>query len=720
VGYRDKGERSREDRDRRPPLANWSSAAEFGDATIDRPTPLNGRRDRAGRRVERGTRQSDLPTQRIRSDASGWSTITPVDEQYDDDPGADRRYADDDRDTAPPRFDTRPHLGPATGDPDELRRRRGRYSDDEQEPASDPRSWRGYDDQPARPRDTGPRPHYGGEPRFAEDEPRHSRRSIEEGPRRSRRALEESTRRAGDDEPRTRRHAYSDDPLGRPDISDLSSPRDRSASEPASRQYSDDSDLGSWRTRQTTEFESWRTENADAQRWRSETLSWRTRESIEVDTTDVDRPGTRAIGSSQSATGSQGRHADLSELETWRSETGTWRTRDTATTGSWRMPPASDDLSSPAGDTGEWRSRTTPETGSWSRSRGQWVPGTDDTGEQPDFTVRRYDDTGEISKDMLQATGGRILDYDEFYDAGRRGDDSGERRAGRRRVVDDLDGDRIGGLVGDRSDERPGRRTAGRFEGRPDEGRSDDDRPDTAARAPAGTRGSPRAPSPRSEEPGDGYRDVGEEPSRRSRYPHPDDDAPRYRAGRRSVGEPRTGRHASAGFDGEPERRPARAGARRAPAYAGPPGVADSVITPRASGGRAELVRVGRRPTVAEEAEDDAEEVAYGYAGAGLAAVSWFGLPIGAFLLWAVFLGGTARADCVGAAGRTCPAPRDAAFTTFAAHLPQVAVAIALSFFVALLIRLVSPFWRPATVGFAGSVVGAGVATVLFTVLNSG
>jgi hypothetical protein len=152
--------------------------------------------------------------------------------------------------------------------------------------------------------------------------------------------------------------------------------------------------------------------------------------------------------------------------------------------------------------------------------------------------------------------------------------------------------------------------------------------------------------------------------------------------------------------------------------YAGPRGVADSVITPRAAGGRSELVRVGRRPTVAEEDEDDEDDVAYGYAGAGFASIAWFGLPIGAFLLWAVFLGGTARADCVDAAGRPCPTPRDAAFITFAAHLPQVGVAIVLSVIVALLIRLVSPFWRPATVGFAASVVGAGVTTVLFTVLN--
>jgi hypothetical protein len=154
--------------------------------------------------------------------------------------------------------------------------------------------------------------------------------------------------------------------------------------------------------------------------------------------------------------------------------------------------------------------------------------------------------------------------------------------------------------------------------------------------------------------------------------------------------------------------------------YSGPRGSTDSAITPRAYPDRGGLVGVGRLPDLAEQDEDDVDEVPYGYARAGFASVAWFGLPIGAFLLWAVLLGGTARADCVDAGGRPCPAPRDTAFAAFAAHLPQVGVAIVLSILVALLIRLMSPFWRPATVGFAASVVGGGIATVLFTIQNGG
>src|SRR6266536_4132665 len=75
-------------------------------------------------------------------------------------------------------------------------------------------------------------------------------------------------------------------------------------------------------------------------------------------------------------------------------------------------------------------------------------------------------------------------------------------------------------------------------------------------------------------------------------------------------------------------------------------------------------------------------------------------------------------ADCVDAGGRPCPAPREAAFATFYAHLPQVGVAVVLSVLIALFIRLLAPLWRPSTIGFAASVVGAGVTTVVFTVLN--
>ena len=47
-------------------------------------------------------------------------------------------------------------------------------------------------------------------------------------------------------------------------------------------------------------------------------------------------------------------------------------------------------------------------------------------------------------------------------------------------------------------------------------------------------------------------------------------------------------------------------------------------------------------------------------------------------------------------------------------------MAIALSLVVAMLIRWITSTWRGLTVGFAATVVGAGVTTVLFSVLGNG
>ena len=366
----------------------------------------------------------------------------------------------------------------------------------------------------------------------------------------------------------------------------------------------------------------------------------------------------------------RGAHAalgDSSALDTWKSETGTWRTSDTTATGSWQKPTSFD-----AGgtDTGAWRTRTTPETGSWSRSRGEFVPNDGDAGEQPNFAVRRFDETGEIPRDMLPAGRGRVLDHDDFYEAGRtradrrdrdddRRDDDGRPPRRRRPVEDDID------------DERPRRRPNRALAG----GRRDDEDDDFRERPRERARTRP--------------------------------------ATRESV----SGRHSSRMYD-EDERRPASGSTRRG---------AGSRYSEAGRGvvryDRTMVVPISTRPAFDDEDEDDeddtAEDATRAYARAGFASVAWFSGPLAAFLLWAVFFAGPARADCVDAAGRPCPAPRETALATFMDHLPQVGVAVVLSVIVALLIRLMAPLWRPATIGFAASVVGAGVTTVLFTVLNS-
>ncbi|HZN71840.1 MAG TPA: hypothetical protein VFC00_09210 [Micromonosporaceae bacterium] len=95
----------------------------------------------------------------------------------------------------------------------------------------------------------------------------------------------------------------------------------------------------------------------------------------------------------------------------------------------------------------------------------------------------------------------------------------------------------------------------------------------------------------------------------------------------------------------------------------------------------------------------------------------WYAAPISLYLLWALLLGGTPDPNCVDDAGNQCPAPRDAALTTMADSAPRLATALALSLVVAIIIRWITGTWRATTVGFASSVVGAGIATVIFSVL---
>jgi hypothetical protein len=51
--------------------------------------------------------------------------------------------------------------------------------------------------------------------------------------------------------------------------------------------------------------------------------------------------------------------------------------------------------------------------------------------------------------------------------------------------------------------------------------------------------------------------------------------------------------------------------------------------------------------------------------------------------------------------------------------MPRVAIAVGLSIVVAMVLRWVTTGWRAISVGFAGAVVGAGVATVVFSVIGS-
>jgi len=147
---------------------------------------------------------------------------------------------------------------------------------------------------------------------------------------------------------------------------------------------------------------------------------------------------------------------------------------------------------------------------------------------------------------------------------------------------------------------------------------------------------------------------------------------------------------------------PPRNGARRPlppPAYAEPP---------------PPVRRVEARPP--DDDEDELRE--HGFVGAAIGTVLWYVVPALGYLGWTLLLGRKTRPGCVDAVGAPCLPPRDQALHNLVHDLPRLGVAIAISLLVALLIRLVTPIWRGLSVGFAAAVVGAGVATVLFSVLT--
>lgn len=133
------------------------------------------------------------------------------------------------------------------------------------------------------------------------------------------------------------------------------------------------------------------------------------------------------------------------------------------------------------------------------------------------------------------------------------------------------------------------------------------------------------------------------------------------------------------------------------------------------SGGR----RIPRPPARPPDDEDEYDDEPTNYIGSFVATACWYLVPLFAYAVWAATLSGTRRAGCVDAFGAPCPAPRAEAFTNLFDHVPQVAVAMALSISVAMFLGWATSGWRAMTIGFASAVLGAGVATVLFAVLET-
>jgi hypothetical protein len=128
---------------------------------------------------------------------------------------------------------------------------------------------------------------------------------------------------------------------------------------------------------------------------------------------------------------------------------------------------------------------------------------------------------------------------------------------------------------------------------------------------------------------------------------------------------------------------------------------------------------LGRELVPVDLPQDDEwdDEDTGGFVSAALATIAWYAVPAGAYLLWTRLLGTQPHAGCVDATGAPCPSPRAEAWLTLVDNLPRLTVALVLSTVVALLIRWLTVGWRALTIGFAGAVVGAGTATVLFSLM---
>ena len=251
---------------------------------------------------------------------------------------------------------------------------------------------------------------------------------------------------------------------------------------------------------------------------------------------------------------------------------------------------------------------TSPDIGSWSRSRERWVPDPRDP-DEPDYSISRFEDTGEMPRQRLPARDRPVLDGGDWREL------SGSH---------------------------------------------------------------PRVKSPDTE-PGWSRREW-------SRRIEPT--APPATTGRQSNGRSQS------------RQRRALSAAYSAPA----------------------VQRRERAPVPVPPArfDDDDEPPVYGYFGAAFATISWYTIPATLYLLWSFLLDGRPRGNCVDPLGNPCLSPRDQALHNLISNLPRIGVAIALSLVVAMLIRWITSTWRGLTVGFAATVVGAGVTTVLFSVLGNG
>jgi hypothetical protein len=121
-----------------------------------------------------------------------------------------------------------------------------------------------------------------------------------------------------------------------------------------------------------------------------------------------------------------------------------------------------------------------------------------------------------------------------------------------------------------------------------------------------------------------------------------------------------------------------------------------------------------------DEDEDEDEEAPrpVNYVTAAVAALVWFIVPMLAYLGYAFMLDDQPPSGCTSAGGTDCLTPRAEALQNLFGNVPLVTITVSVSILIALVLRRFASGWRTVTVGFAAAVVGAGAATVLFTVVS--
>jgi hypothetical protein len=99
--------------------------------------------------------------------------------------------------------------------------------------------------------------------------------------------------------------------------------------------------------------------------------------------------------------------------------------------------------------------------------------------------------------------------------------------------------------------------------------------------------------------------------------------------------------------------------------------------------------------------------------------IVWYAVPVALYATWTLTFDGSPGTACADPVNKVCPSMRSEALAALGHNLPWFCVAIVFSLLVALLIRLGSGAWRPVTAAFSAAVIGAGAATILFSVVTS-